>query len=63
MTQLRELTIELNPDPLDEMVGLIDALATRYRQVPVMRYSMGIQSVDDETLALTARQYRWSELM
>lgn len=63
MTQLRELTIELNPDPLDDMVYLIDSLSSRYHQIPVMRYSMGIQSVDDETLALTARQYRWSELM
>jgi len=59
---LEELTIELNPDPIDEVLAFIKEMNELYPQLYRVRYSFGIQSFDDEVLSKTKRQYSFEEL-
>lgn len=57
LTSLEELSIELNPNPYDEILDLVKTLNNTYKDFPRLRYSFGIQSFDDSVLHLSGRQY------
>lgn len=57
LTYLEELSIELNPNPYDEIIDLVDTLNKTYKDFPRIRYSFGIQSFDDSVLHASSRQY------
>ena len=57
LTYLEELSIELNPNPYEEILDLVQTLNTTYKDLPRIRYSFGIQSFDDSVLNLSWRQY------
>lgn len=56
-TYLEELTIEINPEPVEEMLSLITQLQQNYRHYPRLRRSIGIQSFDNDVLADSGRAY------
>lgn len=60
LTYLEELSIELNPNPYEEILDLIQTLNTTYKDIPRIRYSFGIQSFDDSVLHLSGRQYSFA---
>lgn len=47
---LEEISIELNPDPFDEVLDFIRSCNQRYAQMMRVRYSFGIQTFDDDIL-------------
>ena len=57
LTYLEELSIELNPNPYEEILDLIHTVNTTYKDLPRIRFSLGIQSFDDNVLKLSGRQY------
>lgn len=57
LTYLEELSIELNPNPYDEIIDLVKTLNHTYKDFPRIRYSFGIQSFDDSVLHASSRQY------
>lgn len=59
---LEELTIEINPDPFDEVLAFIEEINTIYQNIYKVRRSIGLQSFDDEILAATKRQYNFAGL-
>ncbi len=56
---LEEFSIELNPNPYEEVLDLINSLNTRFKQLPRIRISFGIQSLDDKILKESWRQYNF----
>ncbi len=54
---LEELTIELNPDPIDEVVAFVDSCQKKYAHLYRLRFSFGIQTFDDEILKSSKRWY------
>lgn len=54
---LAELSLEFNPYPQDQIYDLIKTLNTTYRDLPRVRFSFGIQSLDDEVLKRAGRPY------
>ena len=54
---LAELSIELNPNPTEEVLNFVKILNKKYDRVSRLRYSFGIQSFDDEVLKMTWRAY------
>jgi len=60
---LEELSIELNPDPFDEVIGFIRDTWKRYKNISRVRFSIGIQSFDDEILEKSGRQYVYLNLI
>ena len=59
MDYLEELSIEINPDPVDDMLELIQTLSKYYKNFPRVRFSIGIQSFDNEVLEESGRQYNF----
>lgn len=57
LSYLEELSIELNPNPHDEMLDIIQTITQTYKEFPRVRFSLGIQSFDDRILSLSSRQY------
>lgn len=57
VSYLEELSIELNPNPYDEMLDLIQTITNTYKDLPRVRFSLGIQSFDDRILSASSRQY------
>lgn len=57
LTYLEELSIELNPNPYDEIIDIVKTLNHTYKDFPRIRYSFGIQSFDDSVLHASSRQY------
>lgn len=56
---LAELSIEINPDPIEDMLWLITTISNHYKQLPRIRFSIGIQSFDNEVLKEAGRQYNF----
>lgn len=56
---LEELSIEINPEPVDEMLDLIRTISKRYKNFPRVRFSIGIQSFDNEVLDESGRKYNF----
>jgi len=59
---LEELSIELNPDPLDETLLFVEESLVRRKDLFRIRFSFGIQSFDDTILAESKRAYRYAQL-
>lgn len=59
---LEELSIELNPDPFDSNIDLIKDLSNTYKNFPRIRFSFGIQTLDDDVLELAGRQYVFNNI-
>ena len=56
---LAELSIEINPDPIEDMLWLMTTISSHYKQLPRVRFSIGIQSFDNEVLKESGRQYNF----
>lgn len=56
---LEELSIEINPDPVEDMLELVQTISKRYKHFPRVRFSVGIQSFDNEVLQEAGRQYNF----
>ncbi len=60
---LEELTVEINPDPFDGVLGLIKEASVRYKNLYKLRWSLGIQTFDDEILKASKRNYWFNNLI
>jgi coproporphyrinogen III oxidase-like Fe-S oxidoreductase len=47
---LEEWSIELNPNPYEEVLDFVKFVNKKYRNLFRLRYSFGIQSLDDQVL-------------
>lgn len=56
---LAELSLEFNPYPMDQIYDLIKRLNKEYKQFPRIRFSFGIQSLDDAVLKRAGRPYNF----
>lgn len=63
LDSLEEFSIELNPDPQEEIYNFVDTLNKKYKDFSRLRYSFGIQSFDDEVLQATWRGYNFSSIV
>lgn len=54
---LAELSLEFNPYPQDQIFDLVKKLNKAYKKIPRLRFSFGIQSLDDEILQRAWRPY------
>ncbi|MDR0859752.1 MAG: hypothetical protein LBO09_01915 [Candidatus Peribacteria bacterium] len=52
-----ELSFEFNPFPADQILSLVKTLNDTYRKRPRVRYSFGIQSLDNGVLSKAGRPY------
>ncbi|HMY80364.1 MAG TPA: hypothetical protein PLW93_03680 [Candidatus Absconditabacterales bacterium] len=59
---LEEISIELNPDPFDEVLDFIRSCNQRYAQMMRVRYSFGIQTFDDDILEGSGRGYTYNQI-
>lgn len=60
--ELEELSIELNPDPIDETLLFVQESIERRQHLYRVRFSFGIQSFDDELLIASKRAYSYAQL-
>jgi coproporphyrinogen III oxidase-like Fe-S oxidoreductase len=60
---LSELSIEINPEPVDQMLDLIQTISNTYKHLPRVRFSIGIQSLDNEVLQDSGRKYNFQACM
>ncbi len=60
---LEELTIELNPDPFDDVLKFIDTASTKRDKLYKLRFSIGIQTFDDTVLEASKRNYFYNNLV
>lgn len=56
---LAELSLEFNPYPRDQIYDLIEKLNKAYKDFPRVRFSFGIQSLDDDVLKRAGRPYNF----
>jgi oxygen-independent coproporphyrinogen III oxidase len=63
LEEVAELTIECNPDPIDEMLSLIKQVSKHYHKLPRVRRNIGVQTFDDEILEESRRDYTFNELV
>lgn len=56
---LAELSLECNPYPEDQIYDLVKQLNKSYKDFPRIRFSFGIQSMDDEILKRAGRPYHF----
>lgn len=59
---LEELTIELNPDPIPEVLAFVEEAAEKYKDLYKLRFSIGIQTFDDQLLSKSKRNYHYNNL-
>ena len=60
LTFLEELSIEINPDPVEDMLDMIQTISKTYKHFPRVRFSVGIQSFDNEVLEESGRAYNFA---
>lgn len=63
LSNCEEINFELNPDPFDEVLDFIDSFNKTYFNFFRIRYSFGIQSLNDEVLKYTNRNYYYNTLI
>ena len=56
---LAELSLEFNPYPKDQIYAIIQKLNQAYKKFPRVRFSFGIQSLDDTVLKWSWRPYNF----
>lgn len=59
---LEELTIELNPDPIPEVLDLISYFQEKYKKLYKLRFSFGIQTLDNKILSASWRNYSYEDI-
>lgn len=59
VSYVEELSIEINPDPVDDMLELVQTISRYYKHFPRVRFSIGIQSFDNQVLEEAGRQYNF----
>lgn len=62
LAYLEELTIELNPYPY-EVLDLVQAIAQQYKHFPRVRFSIGVQSFDQQVLEESGRKYGYQGMV
>lgn len=62
LENIAELSIELNPTPQNEVIQFVDIISKTYKDFPRVRFSFGIQSLDDEILKTVWRAYNFAEI-
>ncbi len=60
---LEELSIELNPDPFDDVLDFVRKAQKKYKNIFRLRFSFGIQTFDDKILASSKRNYVFNNLI
>lgn len=60
---LEELSIELNPDPFDEVIAFIKEAQKKYKHLFRLRFSFGIQTFNDIILESSKRNYVFNNLI
>jgi coproporphyrinogen III oxidase-like Fe-S oxidoreductase len=60
---LEELSIELNPDPFDDVIDFISQAQKKYKDIFRLRFSFGIQTFDDAILDASRRNYIFNNLI
>jgi coproporphyrinogen III oxidase-like Fe-S oxidoreductase len=55
MSELEEVSIECNPYPYEETLASIQDIAKAYPAIPRVRFSFGIQSLDNDVLSKSNR--------
>lgn len=55
LEHLGELSIELNPYPVDEILDIINSIQKKYIKLPRIRWSIGLQTFDSEILKWSGR--------
>ena len=55
ISELQELTIECNPYPYQETLGSVKHIIETFSHIPRLRFSFGIQSLDDSILQQSNR--------
>ncbi len=63
LTQCEEINFELNPDPFEDVLDFIACVNKKYKNFFRIRYSFGIQSLDDQILDKTNRGYVYNTLI
>lgn len=63
LTFLEELSIELNPDPINEVLDFVSKVNDKYKNLFRIRYSFGVQSLDDNILKHSNRWYIYNQLI
>ncbi len=61
-SSLEELSIELNPDPIEETLLFVEECSGRRKDLFRVRFSFGIQSFDDKLLHESKRAYSFAQL-
>lgn len=59
---LSELSLECNPYPHEQIFDVIEKLNAQYRTISRLRFSFGIQSMNDEVLTWAGRPYNFLAL-
>lgn len=62
LSELQELTIECNPYPYKDTLNAVQTLITTYAHLPRVRFSFGIQSLDDAILQQSNRDCTFAGL-
>ncbi len=60
---LEELSIELNPDPFDEVIDFIRVAQNKYKNLFRLRFSIWIQTFDDAILKSSKRNYVYNNMI
>lgn len=63
LNYLEEVSIELNPDPFDEVLDFITAFNKRYKKFFRIRFSIWLQTFDDDILKKSWRNYFYNSLI
>jgi len=50
-----ELSVEMNPYPKDEVLNIVQKMTKKYRSFSRVRFSFGIQSLDNKVLSVASR--------
>ncbi len=58
-TDLVELSFECNPYPEEQVIDFVKSIQKKYKSLPRVRFSFGIQSLDDDTLKSSGRPYNY----
>lgn len=60
--QLEEVSIELNPDPIDDTLLFVEEVTKKREHLFRLRFSFGIQSFDNKILQSSKRAYTYEQL-
>jgi coproporphyrinogen III oxidase-like Fe-S oxidoreductase len=58
-----ELTIELNPDPLEDIADFLEIMKPYCARFKKIRLSFGIQSLSDSLLQTVGRRYTYQDFV